>query len=58
MKLHALTLVTLTALATFAALPATAATDPSTDTASTKHQGPGRNRGGPMVGQKDGRHAR
>lgn len=54
MKLHTLTLVTLTALATFAALPATAATDPSTDTASTKHQGPGRNRGGPMAGQKAG----
>ncbi len=45
MKLHTLTLVTLTALATLAALPGTAATDPSTDTASTQQDGRGRNRG-------------
>jgi len=45
MKLHTLTLVTLTALATFAALPGTAATDPSTGTAT--QQGPDRFRGGP-----------
>lgn len=49
MKLHTLTLVTLTALATFAALPGSAATDPATD--SAMHDGPGR-RGGPMGGMR------